>query len=212
MAAPKWADNVTPVAERGNQLGGIWYWVKQGANAIASFVSSSTSSATGGIAVVGFITNPSASFVRPGDGTTYAIGDLVANSTVAGTVTPLQFTVGRIALGSVMIRRIKIHKLGTSTTNAQFRVHFFRTSPVSAAGDNEAFSTDNVADYVGAFDVTLDRAFTNGSAGFGVPTAGNDMSVVLSDGTSLFALIEARAAYAPQSSESFTVTLDNLQN
>lgn len=29
MAAPKWADNVTPIAERGNQLGGIWYWVKQ---------------------------------------------------------------------------------------------------------------------------------------------------------------------------------------
>lgn len=212
MAAPKWADNVTPIADRGNQLGGIWYWVKQGANAIASFVSSSTSSATGGIAVVGFITNPSASFVRPGDGTQYSIGDLVANNTAAGSVVAMQLDVGRLALSSVMIRRIKVHKLGTSTTNAQFRVHFFRTSPTSAAGDNAAFSTNNVADYIGAFDVTIDRAFTNGSAGFGVPTAGNDMSVKLSDSTFIYALIEARAAYTPQASESFTVTLDDLQN
>src|SRR5215207_5972656 len=41
-----------------------------------------------------------ASFVRPANTTAYAIGDLVANSTTAGSVTPLSVTGARVANGT----------------------------------------------------------------------------------------------------------------
>lgn len=160
----------------------------------------------------GYVTNPSANFNRPADTTAYAIGDLVANSTVAGTVAAMQLNVARVALGSVMLRRIKLHKSGVSVTNAQFRVHLFRAAPTAANGDNGAFSTDGVANYLGAFDVTIDRAFTDGAAGFGLPVVGSDQNIKLAAGQIIYALIEARAAYTPGNAETFTVTLDNLQN
>jgi hypothetical protein len=163
---------------------------------------------------VGLITNPTANFTRPADTTAYASGDLIANNTTAGSVTPLSLTVARVAAGSCMLRRIKLHKSGTGTTNASFRVHFFLGSATvtCANGDNGVFSTDGVASYLGAFDVTIDRAFTDGAAGYGIPVVGSELSVALASGTTVKALIEARAAYTPGNAEVFTLTAEDLQN
>jgi hypothetical protein len=161
----------------------------------------------------GYVANPSASFTRPADTTAYASGDLVANSTTAGSVVAPALTVARVAAGSAMIRRLKLHKSGTSVTSAVFRVHLFRAPPETVTnGDNGAFSVSGVADYLGAWDVTIDRAFTDGAAGFGTPIRGSDQTVKMASGTDIFALIEARAAYTPISAEVFTVSLDLLQN
>lgn len=164
--------------------------------------------------VMGVVSNPSGNFTRPNDTTAYASGDLVANSTTAGSVSPVSLTVARIAAGSFMLRRLKLHKSGTSTTNASFRVHLYRgTATITCAnGDNGAFSTDQVANYLGAFDVTIDRAFTDGAAGMGLPVVGNDINIKLTTSTTIQALIEARAAYTPSAQEVFTITLDDLQN
>lgn len=162
--------------------------------------------------VGGFAANPSASFARPADTTAYAAGDLIANSTSAGSVAPLQVTVARVAAGSFMLRRLKLAKSGTSVTNAAFRVHFWTTAPTVANGDNGALSASGVASYVGAFDVTMDRSFSDGACSFGVPVVGSDITVKLASGTSIYALVEARGAYTPASGETFTVTLDDLQN
>ena len=119
----------------------------------------------------------------------------------------------RVAGGSFMLRRCKLHKSGTSITNASFRVHLFRAAPATVTnGDNGAFSVSGVADYVGAFDVIMDRAFTDGAVGFGVPVAGLEMSLDLASGTTLVWFVEARGAYTPASAETFTLSLDNLQN
>jgi hypothetical protein len=158
------------------------------------------------------VANPTDNFTRPNDTTAYASGDLVANSTTAGSVTPLTLTVARVAAGSFMLRRLKLHKSGTSTTNASFRVHLYTSAPTCANGDNGAFSTSGVATYIGAFDVTIDRAFTDGAAGFGVPVVGGEHAVKLASGTTIKALIEARAAYTPAAQEVFTVTVDDWQN
>jgi hypothetical protein len=69
-----------------------------------------------------------------------------------------------------------------------------------------------VADYIGAFDITVDRAFTDGAAGVGLPVVGTEMSVKLASGTTIRGLLEARAAYTPTSAGTFTVTLDDLQD
>jgi hypothetical protein len=182
--------------------------IKTAANSLSVAPASDATFSTGG-----YVANPSASFTRPADTTAYAVGDLVANSTTADSVVAPALTVARVAAGSAMIRRLKLHKSGTSVTNASFRVHLFRSPPETVTnGDNGAFSVSGAGDYLGAWDVTIDRAFTDGAAGFGTPVKGNDQSIKLASGTDIRALIEARAAYTPASEEVFTVSLDCLQN
>jgi hypothetical protein len=152
----------------------------------------------------GFGAVATSAFTRPADTTAYANGDLVANSTTAGSVVPLTFANAvRDVAGVSRIERIRLRKSGTSITNASFRVHLFSASPTVTNGDNGAFLTP-VSDYIGAFDVIMDRAFSNGAAGAGVPISGGAATFTIPAGTSLFALIEARAAYTPVSAEVFT--------
>ena len=160
--------------------------------------------------VGGRTAKPSASFTRPADTTAYASGDLVANSVTAGSVVPMQFTASRATGKGGMIRRIRLRKSGTGVTNASFRLHLYSAAPSTIAnGDNGAWSTSGVADYIGALDVTMDRAFTDGAAGNGLPITGGEINYVAD---TLFGLLEARGAYTPASGETFTVTLELLQN
>jgi hypothetical protein len=161
---------------------------------------------------VGLTTRPTATFNRPADTTAYASGDLVANSATAGSVVPMQFTVARVAAGSGMIRRLRIRKTGTSVTSALFRLHLYNVSPTPSNGDNGAWLTDQSAEYVGSLDVTLDKAFTDGATGNGLPTIGYEINFKLSSGTVLYGLLEARGAYTPASGETFLVELEVLQN
>lgn len=155
--------------------------------------------------VVGLITTPSASFTRPADTTAYALGDLVANSTTAGSVAPLTFS-PVVSNGAGMIRRVRLNKSTNTTTNATFRIHFYTQSPTVSNGDNGAWLTP-VAGYIGSVDVTISKAFSDPSAqDVGVPTNGNELNFALTGtNTTIYALIEARAAYTPGSAEVFTV-------
>lgn len=164
------------------------------------------------VSVVGFIARPSASFTRPADTTAYAVGDLVANSTSAGSVAPMTFTAARIAAGTGQIRRVQIRKSGAGVVAAQFRVHFYTASPTPTNGDNGAWLTTGSAAYLGGVDVVVDRAFSDGAVGIGVPMSGSEINFALASGQSIFALLEARAAYTPVSVEQFAVTLEVLQN
>lgn len=155
---------------------------------------------------------PSASFTRPADTTAYASGDLVANSTTAGEVVPLSLAAARTAAGSGLIRRVRLRKTGTSVTNAVFRVHLYNALPTPSNGDNGAWLTSASASYLGAFDVTVDRAFSDGAVGTGAPLVGADIAFKLASGTSVYALVEARGAYTPVSAETFTVALDVIQD
>lgn len=159
------------------------------------------------------IANLSGSFTRPADTTAYASGDLVANSTTAGSVAAVELRgLGHAPSGSAMVRRVGIRKSGTSTTNASFRVHLFLTGSITCAnGDNGAFSTNNAADYLGYADVTVGQAFTDGSVGFAAPAIGSEFMVRLEPSSqSIYALVEARAAYTPASAEVFTVLVDMI--
>lgn len=148
-----------------------------------------------------------AAFTRPADTTAYASGDLVANSTTAGSVVPLSFLlVNAGSGGQSQIERARLLTSSTSVTNASFRLHLFETSPTSAVGDNAAFSCTN-ASYCGAMDIVVAQAFSDGAAGVGVPNIGTRI-VVEPTATTLYGLLEARAAYTPTSGGTFTVTLE----
>jgi hypothetical protein len=156
--------------------------------------------------------NPSASFTRPNDTTAYASGDLVANSTSAGSVVPMSFPLGGNSMpGTTRVARVRLGKSGTTAINASFRVHLYGASPTVANGDNGAWSTDQAANYLGAIDVTAMKAFTDGCADVGAAAAGAALLARLPAGATIFALLEARAAYAPAANEVFTLVVESLE-
>lgn len=160
--------------------------------------------------VAGDILTPSANFTRPSDTTQYASGDLVANSTTAATVAALSWTVGSPDSRKGFVRRLKMWSSDSDTTSASFRVHFYSANPCATAptsGDNGAYAvTQENSIYLGAVDVTLDRTINNSDAfGLGVPNSGAEINYDLGTGTTLYALIEARATYTPASAEVLTV-------
>lgn len=155
----------------------------------------------------------SSQLVRPADTTAYASGDLVANNTAAASVVPLSFANAVRAAGGVgRIERVRLRKSGTSLVNASFRIHFFNQAPTGLAnGDNGPWQTA-MAGYVGCADVTCDRAFSDGAAADGLPTTFTPITYQLAaGGTTLYALVEARGAYAPASGEQFTVLIENFR-
>lgn len=157
--------------------------------------------------------NISATFTRPADTTAYASGDLVANSTTAGSVVPLTFSLGNsFAQGQLRLTRARIYKNGTTPTNANFRLHLYESSPVPANGDNGAWSTSKAANWLGNIDVTSMLAFTDGCAGTGSAAAGSEMLLRLSAGKTIYGLLEAKAAYTPASGEIFTVVLEEMDS
>ena len=158
------------------------------------------------------INNLSASFARPNDTTAYAAGDLVANATAAGSVVPLKIDLGNIAAvghGMTRITRARLTKSGTSPTNANFRIHLYEAAPSAQNGDNGAWSTDHAASWLGSIDVASMLAFIDGCIGSGSASAGSEMFLWLASG-SIFALVEAKAAYTPIANETFTLTLEDV--
>lgn len=164
-----------------------------------------------------------ASFARPGDTTAYAAGDLLANSTTAGAVVALEMVGAVRAAGeAIRIERVRLRKTGAGLGNAAFRVHLFRKPPTPTVGDNGAFhasgvlALSDIEGHVGYVDVTLDLAAASGARGVGGPVTGSGITCESSGGvgheTSLWALVEARAAYVPTSGETFVVTLEGARS
>lgn len=154
---------------------------------------------------------PDANFSRPADTTPYAVGDLIANSTVANLVTPLELWNAVREPGMCgRVDRIRLYKSGPSIANASFRVHLFGAIPTPVNGDNGVFSS-NLADCIGQLDVTMDRSFTNGAYGVGIPSLGNSIQYQILSGTAVYALIEARAAYGGVSGENFKLVAEMVR-
>ena len=140
---------------------------------------------------------------RPADTTAYASGDLVANSTTAGSVVPITFSnCQRNAGGIARVRRVRIRKSGTGVANCTIRVHLFTTAPTVGSGDNEAMViATGSAGYLGSADVVVGQSFTDGAAG-------QLAADILTTGNTIYGLLEARGAYTPASAELFAVSLE----
>ena len=150
----------------------------------------------------------SASFTRPDNTTTYADGDLVANSDTAASVVPLKLSLERG--GKVIAARLSKSD-ATTLTNDDFTVHFYGANPAPVAvGDNVALLTTSVpmADKVGevifgAMVGASDEAFVYKK--FGVEDSVSDP--IPCPGHSIFALVECNAAWVPAAEEVFTLTI-----
>lgn len=154
------------------------------------------------------IVKVSANFTRPNDTTAYASGDLVANSTTAGSVSPMTFA---LPFGQgLRIWRVGLLKSDATPTNASFRLHLYNDSPTVTNGDNAAWLSI-VAGYQGFVDIVASgQTFSDDSTGFGVYVNNSvfaPLYIVADTDFKLYGLLEARAAYTPVAQEVFTVTL-----
>lgn len=161
----------------------------------------------------GTVQEVSANFTRPNDTTAYAAGDLVANSTTAGSVTQLSWV---IPGGGRWLRRVELRKSGSVITNGDFRLWLHTDSAVTFSnGDNGAASiassTLALTSVLAALDVSIDRGVTNlGSIGYATFDEGlyNLASATEANGQgTIYGFLEARAAYTPVAQEVFTVIL-----
>jgi hypothetical protein len=164
------------------------------------------------------IWNPTASFTRPNNASAYSSGQLVANSTSAGSVVPMTFSVsGQSMPGQFRLTRLRLAKSGTTATNAQFRVHLYQGATattsgiVCANGDGGNWSTSQALNYLGSIDVTSMKAFTDGCCDVGDDAANSEHLIRLAAGVQFYALLEARAAYTPVALEVFTLTLEMVE-
>lgn len=167
----------------------------------------------------GFTINPEYVFTRPTDTVSYAVGDLVANTTVAGTCVPLSFPVSRLTGGggSFMIRRARlITPNDNRTTDRSYRLHIFNIGNglVSVAnGDNGVFSPSQVSVYAGYIDIPMHLSATTGAAGIGVPGGGSEINIQLAASqVSITGLLEARTSIAPTNAGIYRVMLEILQD
>jgi hypothetical protein len=113
--------------------------------------------------------------------------------------------------GQFRLTRVRLAKTSTGVSASTFRVHIFSASPTIAAGDNAARST-TLSGWLGAIDVPVMTAFSDGAAAVGAATAGSEFLVRLAAGVTIFCLLEALGAYTPTAQETFTLTLEEMQS
>lgn len=156
-----------------------------------------------------------ATFTRPANTTAYASGQLVANSVTAGSVVPMQFSAARVAAGTGMVRRARISTSKTGLAGTEvIRLHLFKLLPTPVNGDGAAFSVNGIAAiHIGYFDVTMDRVFTDGSKGFGVPAVGSEITFDAAAGSQIiYGLLEARGTFTLDSAGTLNVALEVLRD
>ena len=154
------------------------------------------------------IIEASASLTRPADTTAYASGDLIANSTTAGSVTPLTFFIpyGR----GLRLAKVNLKRSATSVTNASFRLHLYKDSPTVTNGDNSAWLSIE-AGYQGSVDIVgTSPAFSDAAKATGTYVVNSNYApfFLFTDADQfIYGLLEARGAYTPASAEIFTAYL-----
>lgn len=147
-----------------------------------------------------------ATFNRPADTAIYAIGDLIANNTSAGSVVPMAVTTRS---NGGILNRVRVKVNDTAWKAGTIRVHLFKDLPTVAVGDNGALNASETyqfteSNYLGYVDVTLSQQTSDGYAkGFATWQVIFDVS-----GFGLYALLEARTAVTPGSAKTFTLALE----
>lgn len=141
-----------------------------------------------------------AQITRPADTTAYAAGDLIANSTTAGSVVPMSFT-GATRTGSGGSGQI-LGWLGrkSGSVPATIRYHFLKTAHAVTNGDNGAllFTTLDIDNYLGYMDVVFSAIAIFGSGGSSVARSFDPpIPYVLASGDTIYVFAQAIDPFTP---------------
>jgi hypothetical protein len=171
-------------------------------------VASMTPVTTGGVT-----TNPTSVLTRPGDTNAYAVNDLIASSTTAGSVTVPSFTGTRVSAGAGWIERLRLYTNHTTGLDlVQVRVRLWTAAPTFSNGDNGAFAVaTGAAGYLGRAEGILEQ-FGDGAVAILVPYTGQSFGIKLSSGTSVYWTLETLTAFTPASGKTFTLVPEIRQD
>lgn len=160
------------------------------------------------------------SFTLPAN-TTFASGQLIANSNTNTSVTPITVAAARASSGSVAgggtgrVKRVRVSTNKTGMAGTEIvRVHFFKNLPTVANGNGGAFSVNGVgAIWLGHADVTLSQVFNDGSKGIAAPAIGQDITFdAAANSANIYALLEARSAITGTSGDTWAVAVECHQD
>lgn len=147
-----------------------------------------------------------ASFTRPSNTTAYAAGDLVANDTTANLVAAMSLNWGGSLSGN--LRRIMMRTSNATIALGNFHVWLFRVDPSALVtnGDNGALAGLSFTTYglIHVAPVNL-YASMSGVGGWGESTYDPGLAELPQ---TVYALLEARAAYVPASAEVFSLQIE----
>lgn len=151
--------------------------------------------------------NPQASFVRPGNTTAYAAGQLIANATAAGSIVlPSISLYGGNFYQAAAIPRIRLWTSATTGWGSVVvRVRLWSAQPVYAGGDGAAYSVVsgslNSIGY-GGYDVTLNQL---GDGAIGAAAGNIGTAHYAAVPALFFDLMLQTGAPVPASGQQFTV-------
>ena len=155
-----------------------------------------------------------ASVTRPSNTTAYAPGQAVCASTSVDCV-PLIFP--KVWHG--LIQSVQLTKSTTNATNASFTVMIYQIAPtLTGIKDASAYSpslADITAGKLAASATCASPTLTNSNNAFyqcALANANATAAYVSDNSSNLYAMIQANAAYAPGSGETFFVSLTLLQD
>jgi len=152
------------------------------------------------------------SFTRPSDTTAYAAEDAV-NAT-GGVVTPLTFAVqDSIPINngsSYLIKTARLTTNSTTTTNASFRLMLYDSVPTAYADNSpQPLVFGDKAKRLGYIDFTL---VTGGSGSDCAEAVVTDVNLaVRMQGSVVYGILIAKAAYVPTSAQQFYLELVSHQ-
>ncbi len=184
-------------------------------------VQSSSGASNGDVSIS---TNAAAELTRTSDSNAYAIGDQIASTITAGSVTPLQFTVGRANAGTGRINGAQL-LVDSATLFGAIRLHLFNTTPFAAGGfqgDNAAIALTYTAlttgsaganpNYIGYIDFQTFIAQSASATSNGVCDLTELNFACAAASQVIFGLLEARAVFTGKSGGKFDVSLDVIQD
>jgi hypothetical protein len=152
-------------------------------------------------------------FTRPANTTPYSIGDGMTDSTSAPAAISFANAVRVAGYGAVLPKTWKMTFNDTTVTNANFRLWLYLATPAAIPNDNEAYTPAVYADRASIVGYVDFAAFTAGSDGaycFGTPVFDN--IPIKPAATTLYGLLQAKAAYTPISEEVFHIMCGALQD
>lgn len=153
--------------------------------------------------------------------TTYAAGNLIANSSLAASVTPLTFNVG----SNFKLNSVTVSSNSTVILGAKWKVHLYGSSPTAINGDGGAWLTtnSNYIDYV-TVDASVNTFSSTGTSVAGTSGTGVYVNNTLASSipcslplpyNTVYALMTAVSSYISLSStgaQTWNVTLNGEVN
>lgn len=146
----------------------------------------------------------------------YKTGDLIAAKATGLTTGDVPFFTIPNSAGGCIIPRIRIYSLGTqgvlTWAGAQLSVNFWSAAPTYTGGFGDAqayLPATGCASWLGNFLVTMSQ-IGDGAFGSGPLTGGNEMSLKLASGTSVFWDLQILNFMQPFASQTFTLTAECL--